>query len=120
MTLRPTHFERTGSRSVGTALVMTTDNHIIDQFSRAFKEIDVSTVSTSLVRDSLELIHGRKFEAFIVDTDLDNAHLDLLSEVRSSSSNSKGVIVAISPTGAVSERAKQAGANFVLEQPLTP
>ena len=118
MALRPTHFERTGGRSVGTALVMTSDNHLIDQFARAFKEIDVSTVSTSLVRDSLELIHGSKFEAFVVDTDLDSSHLDLLSEVRTSSSNSKSVIVAVAPAGALPEYARKAGANFVLEQPF--
>jgi ActR/RegA family two-component response regulator len=119
MTLRPTHFEKTGGRAVGTALVMTTDNLIIDQFARAFKEIDVSTVSTSLVRDSLELIHNRKFEAFIVDTELDNDHLDLLSEVRSSPSNSTAVMIAIAPSARVCDHAKKSGANFCLEQPLT-
>jgi ActR/RegA family two-component response regulator len=119
MTLRPTHFEKTGGRPVGTALVMTTDNRLIDQFARAFKEIDVSTVSTSLVRDSMELIHNRKFEAFILDTDLDNEHLDLLSEVRSSSSNSTAVMIAIAPSAPDCDHAKQAGANFCLEQPLT-
>ena len=113
------HLERTVEKSVGTALVITTDNRLIDHLFRAFKEIDVAVVRTGLVRDSLELIHGRKFEAFVVDTALDNAHLDLLSEVRSSSSNHTAVVVAIAPSGLICEKARKAGANFVLEQPLT-
>jgi hypothetical protein len=119
MSLRPTHFERAAKKSVGTALLMTTNNELIDQFARAYREIDVSTVSTSLVRDSLELIHGRKFEAFVIDTGLDNPHLDLLSEVRSSSSNSTAVMVVVAPPGPMVETARKAGANFVLEEPLT-
>ena len=119
MSLRPTHYERAPRTSVGSALVMTTDNRLSEQLLRAFKEINVATVSTSLVRDSIELIHGHKFEAFVLDTALDTPFLDLLSEIRSSSSNSMAVIMVIAPPGPVCELAQQGGANFILEQPLT-
>lgn len=119
MSLRPTHYERAHRTAVGTALVMTTNNRLSGQLLRAFKEMNVSTVSTSLVRDSIELIHGRKFEAFVVDTALDTPFLDLLSEIRSSSSNCMAVILAVAPPGSLCELARREGANFILEQPLT-
>jgi hypothetical protein len=119
MSPRPIHFERANRTAVGTALVMTNNNRRSEQLVRAFKEINVATVSTSLVRDSIELIHGRKFEAFVVDTALDTPFLDLLSEIRSSSSNCLAVIMAIAAPGPVCDLARQEGANFILEQPLS-
>jgi hypothetical protein len=73
----------------------------------------------SLVRDALELIHGRKFEAFVFDTAMDNPFLDLLSEARISSSNHHAVILAVAKRGTLCDTARRAGANFVLEPPLT-
>jgi hypothetical protein len=119
MSLRPTHYEPANGTSVGTALVMTTNNRLSGRLILAFKEINVATVSTSLARDSIELIHGRKFEAFVLDTALDTPFLDLLSEIRSSPSNSMAVIMAIAPPGPICDLARQEGANFILEQPLT-
>lgn len=118
MSFRPTHFEPASVKQLGTALVMSADNRLIDQFSKTFKQIDVSIVSTSLVRDSMELIHGKKFEAFVLDTAIDTTHLDLLSEIRSSASNSNALVIAIAAPGPLCDRAREVGANFVLEQPL--
>lgn len=104
---------------VGTVLLVAADHRLIDQFSGAFMGVDVLVTSASLVRDALELIHGRKFEAFVFDTALDNAFLDLLSEVRISSSNHHAVILAVAKRGTLCDTARRAGANFVLEEPLT-
>jgi hypothetical protein len=103
---------------VGRALVVAADRRLVTQFSDALKAIDVVVTSTNLVRDALELIHDKKFETFVFDTALDNTFLDLLSEVRLSS-NRHAVIFAIATPGLLCETARTAGANFVLETPLT-
>jgi hypothetical protein len=103
---------------VGRALVVAVDRSLVNQFSDALKAIDVVATNTNLVREALELIHGQKFETFVFDTAMDNIFLDLLSEVRLSS-NSHAVVFAIATPGFLCETARTAGANFVLETPLT-
>lgn len=116
---KSTQFAFSPEKPVTTALVMTADSLLSDQFFRAFHEVDVKVITTGRVRESIELIHGRKFEAFVLDTAIDTPFLDLLSEVRSSPSNSTSVVVAVAPPGPLWEKARKAGANFMLEQPPT-
>jgi hypothetical protein len=115
---KPTPKQRLARGHVGRALVIAADRRLVTQFSDALKAIDVVVTNANLVRDALDLIHGQKFEAFVFDTALDNTFLDLLSEVRLSS-NSHAVILAIAAPGLLCETARTAGANFVLETPLT-
>jgi hypothetical protein len=103
---------------VGRALVVAVDRSLVNQFSEALKAIDVVATNTNLVREALELIHGQKFETFVFGTAMDNIFLDLLSEVRLSS-NSHAVVFAIATPEFLCETARTAGANFVLETPLT-
>jgi ActR/RegA family two-component response regulator len=104
-------------KGVGTALLVATDEKMVQQFSRSFREMDIVMVNATRVRDAMDLIHGRKFEAFVFDTALDTPFLDLLSEARTSASNSRSVIFALAQPG-VSEAARKAGAHFVLEKPI--
>ena len=115
---KPTPNQHLFQAHVGRALVVAADLRLITQFSDALKAIDVVATNTNLVREALELIHGKKFETFVFDTAMDNTFLDLLSEVRLSS-NSHAVIFAVATPGLLCETARTAGANFVLETPLT-
>ncbi len=116
---KPTQFAFSPEKPVTTALVMTADSLLSGQFFRAFQDVDVKVITTGRARESIELIHGRKFEAFVLDTTIDTPFLDLLSEVRSSPSNSTSVVVAVAPAGPLWDKARKAGANFMLEQPPT-
>jgi DNA-binding response OmpR family regulator len=107
-------------QNVGTALVVASEERLVQLCLRAFKGIDVFARHSSLVREALDLIHSEKFEAFVFDTALDTPFLDLLSEVRTSPSNKHAMIFAVAARGVQCDAARKARANFVLEKPVSP
>jgi CheY-like chemotaxis protein len=81
--------------SMGNALLVSDDSTHIHQLSRALGEVSIRPDICREVPEALRLLHTRKFDAIIVDSQLGLHSASVLEEVRSTASNRTAVTFAI-------------------------
>jgi CheY-like chemotaxis protein len=107
------------SESIVRALVVSNDALIIKQVSEPLRDLAASTEVCGDIHDAIPLMSARKFEALVVDLTSTAHGKNILQQVRLSPSNRTAVAFAVTGTEE-SAVAFDAGANFVLERPLSP
>ena len=103
---------------MASALLVSADPVIIQQFSHALNEFSVSTDVCHEVPASIQLLNRRKFDAVIVDLQLGEQCGLILDEVHLSSSNRTAVTFAISGSDAECTVFRKRS-EFVFERPLS-
>jgi hypothetical protein len=102
----------------GLVLLVSTDPTVIKLFSHALQQLSLSPEVCREVQAASRQVPLRKFDAVIVDLQLDQSTL-ILDEVRLSPSNRTAVTFAISGLGSEATAAVRKGSSFVFERPLS-
>jgi CheY-like chemotaxis protein len=104
--------------SIGLALLVSADPVTIQQFSLALRELSISPDACKDAASAGLLLKRRKFDAVIVDLQLEQSGM-ILDEVHLSSSNRTAVTFGISNTDADPTAALRKKSQFVFERPLS-
>ncbi len=102
------------------SLLISRDAALLGVLQPTLEKISVTVEVCPECRAGFTLLGKRKFDAVIIDCDDMAGGIDLLSNMRSASSNSKSVAFAVLNGKTTTQEAFQRGANFVLQKPLTP
>jgi CheY-like chemotaxis protein len=102
------------------ALLISRDAALLEVGRPALEKISVNLQVCGELRIAGDLLTRRKFDAVIIDCDDLQNGLDLLRNLRQSRSNAKSVSFAVVNGKTTTQDAFQAGANFVLQKPVTP
>jgi hypothetical protein len=103
--------------SMGNALLVSDDSTHIHQLSRALGEVSIRPDICREVPEALRLLHTRKFDAIIVDSQLGFHSASVLEEVRSTASNRTAVTFAIGGIDMDSSMRKLS--SFVFDGPMS-
>jgi DNA-binding response OmpR family regulator len=102
------------------SLAISGDAALLAVLRPALEKVSVDLEVCPEVRGGRNLMATRKFDAVIIDCDdLENG-LDLLSALRQTQINSRSVAFAVVNGKTTTQGAFTAGANFVLQKPVTP
>jgi DNA-binding response OmpR family regulator len=102
------------------SLLISRDAALLGVLQPTLEKISVSVEVCPESQSGFALLGRRKFDAVIIDCDDLPGGIDLLSNMRAASSNSKSVAFAVLNGKTTTQDAFQRGANFVLQKPLTP
>jgi CheY-like chemotaxis protein len=105
--------------AIAVALLVSADPVTIQQFGQALQELSISPDVCQEVPASIRLLNCRKFDAVIVDLQLEKQSGGILDEVRLSKSNQTAVTFAISGSDEESTSEFRKKAAFVFERPLS-
>jgi DNA-binding response OmpR family regulator len=103
--------------SMGNALLVSDDSLHIHQLSRALGEMSIRPDICREATEALRLLHTRKFDAIIVDSDLGTQSASVLEEVHSTASNRTAVTFAIGSDDMDSSMRKLS--SFVFDGPIS-
>jgi ActR/RegA family two-component response regulator len=101
------------------ALILSRDQKVILACTRAFATVSISADSDQQVGNTLLLLSKHKYDAVVVDCAHSADAADVLLAIRSGRSNQKAIVFAVLQDQATRKDAAEAGANFVLEKPLS-
>ena len=102
------------------SLLISRDAALLGVLRPALEKISVDIEVCTEFRLGHDLLSKRKFDAVIIDCD-DLPHgSDLLKSLRQTQGNAKAVAFAVVNGKTTTQDAFQAGANFVLQKPVTP
>jgi DNA-binding response OmpR family regulator len=104
---------------VATALVVCKDAAAIAQLGEAMQQLALTQELCGEIPAALVLLNRRKFDAVVVDLQLQGSVNTVLGRVRQSPSNRTAVLFAITDSDAETISAFRAGSNFVLKRPLS-
>jgi hypothetical protein len=104
--------------SISLALLISANPLTIGQFSDALLQLSISLDVCQEASAAIRLLKCRKFDAVIVDLQLEQSGM-ILSEVRLSPSNRTAVTFAIGSTEGEATPAFRKGSGFVFERPLS-
>ena len=102
------------------SLLISRDAGLLGLLRPTLEKMSVNVEVCAESRRALDLLAKRKFDAVIIDCDDLQNGLDLLRNLRQSRSNAKSVSFAVVNGKTTTQDAFQAGANFVLQKPVTP
>jgi len=102
------------------SLLISRDAALLGVLQPTLEKISVSVEVCPECRTGFALLAKKKFDAVVIDCDDMPDGIDLLSNMRTASSNSKSVAFAVLNGKTTTQVAFQRGANFVLQKPLTP
>jgi CheY-like chemotaxis protein len=105
--------------AIAVALLVSADPVTIQQFGQALQDLSISPDVCQEVPASIRLLNCRKFDAVIVDLQLEKQSGGILDEVRLSKSNQTAVTFAISGSDEESTSEFRKKAAFVFERPLS-
>jgi hypothetical protein len=105
--------------AIAVALLVSADPVTIQHFGQALQELSISPDVCQEVPASIRLLNCRKFDAVIVDLQLERQSGGILDEVRLSKSNQTAVTFAISGSDEESTSEFRKKAAFVFERPLS-
>jgi hypothetical protein len=107
----------TSNASIATALLLSEDASTVAMLTECLEELAISTDVCACDADFPSVLNKKKLEAVFVDWPRANGSARFLNSVRSSPSNRSAVTFAISDSREQNHSA--AGANFLLESPLS-
>jgi len=99
-------------------LVVSNDYSTLKMLVGACQEFGSRLDSTPSITSANDFISRRKIDGIIIDVQVRGA-LEFIEVVRKSNSNRTSVVFACTSTAEEAEMAKNAGANFLAEKPLT-
>jgi DNA-binding NarL/FixJ family response regulator len=102
------------------ALLISRDAALLEVGRPALEKISVNLQVCGELRIAGDLLARRKFDAVIIDCDDLPNGVDLLRNLHQNRSNAKSVSFAVVNGKTTTQDAFQAGANFVLQKPVTP
>ncbi|MBV8052356.1 MAG: PilZ domain-containing protein [Acidobacteriaceae bacterium] len=105
--------------TVGNILVVSPDHGVVGQISEILREHALAVAAVHSASVALDRLHHNKFEAVIIDWQLDQA-VACLHRVRSSPANRTAVALALTRDSEETTKALRQGFSFVLERPLSP
>jgi hypothetical protein len=104
---------------IAKALLLSRDPTTIQQITNAMESLAVATEVCADVASATRVLNKKKFEAVTIDFDLDSKAAQLIECTRVSASNGTAPALAITRDQSALRSAYGAGANFVLQRPLT-
>ena len=107
------------TRGIATALVVCNDPFTIEQLGVSMEQLALTQENCSEIPTALVWLNRRKFDAVVVDLQLEGPVKTVLDRVRRSPSNRTAVLFAISGSDAETIDAFRVGSNFVLRRPLS-
>jgi len=102
------------------SLLISGDAALLGVLRPALEKISVDGEVCPEGRRGVTLLAKRKFDAVIIDCDDMDGGVKVLSDLRTTQSNSKSVAFAVLNGRTTTQQAFQYGANFVLQKPLSP
>jgi PilZ domain len=105
--------------SIGLALLVSADSDTIQHFSHALQELSITPEVCREVPAAMILLNRRKYDAVIVDLQLEGQSAQILDETHHSASNRTAVTFAITSSDAESTAAFRKTSGFVFERPLS-
>lgn len=102
------------------SLLISRDAALIEVLRPTLEKIAVDIQVCGDIKPASDLLAKRKFDAVIVDCDDLEGGADLLKALRNTQGNARSVAFAVLNGKTSTQAAFQAGANFVLQKPLTP
>ncbi len=99
------------------ALMASGEEGLVRRFTSAIGDIGLQVETVSETGSALRLLTTRRFEALLLDCDLEGG-LDLLELARQNPSSSRTLILACATDPATARQASRMGANFVLPKPI--
>jgi CheY-like chemotaxis protein len=105
--------------AMASALLVSADKAIIQQFSLALRKLSISPDIRQEAAGAVTLLNQRKFDAVILDLQLGGQCSPVLDEVQRSPSNRTAVTFAIDASNEES-KALRRKTGFVFERPLSP
>lgn len=107
------------SEAILRAFLVSNDTTVVKHVSEALRDLAAFTEVCSDAQNASRLMAVRKFEGLVVDFAAGEGSQDILRQVRLSRSNRNTVAFAVTDGTKQSKIAFEAGANFVLERPLS-
>jgi DNA-binding NarL/FixJ family response regulator len=102
------------------SLLISQDAALLGVLRPALEKVAVNIQVSPELQGGKDLLAKHKFDAVLIDCDDLPDGFDLLKILRQSQSNAKSVVFAVVNGKTTTQGAFQAGANFVLQKPLTP
>ena len=102
------------------SLLISRDAALLGVLHPTLEKIGVNIQVCADLKPANDLLAKYKFDAVIVDCDDLEGGADLLQALRKTQSNARSVAFAVLNGKTSTQQAFQAGANFVLQKPLTP
>lgn len=102
------------------SLLISGDAALLGVLRPALEKISVDVEVCPEGRRGITMLARRKYDAVIIDCDDLDGGAKVLSDLRSTQSNSQSVAFAVLNGKTTTQEAFQHGANFVLQKPLTP
>ncbi len=100
------------------ALVVCRDSEVLRLLRRVLPEMGISVAPCAGAAEGTELLKRRKFDAMVVDCELQGA-CEALQAMRAGASNRSCIVFALVPASMTARYAFELGANFALEKPLS-
>lgn len=101
------------------ALIITRDQHVFSMLVPILQASGLKVEGCFNPGEALRKLQKDKFDAVLIDCASTPDALDLLTALRHGRSNRKSIAFAITEDPHESQRAFEAGANFVIEHPIT-
>lgn len=101
------------------ALILTRDRDMMKLFARAFEAASIQLHAAITPMEALKRLMRGKFDAVIIDCDDVTDSLDVLETLRGGKFNKTAIAFAVLNGGTSVKAAYDAGANFILEKPVT-
>lgn len=108
------------SRPAGVALLVSNDADAVRQISESAARLAISIKACAQPSEAVRLLNHRKFQAVIVDLELEQQDATIMEQVRVSQSNRNAVTFVITESSqTTASSAFKMGSNFVLLRPLS-
>jgi DNA-binding response OmpR family regulator len=99
------------------ALIVSGDQSLVERFSAMLGEVGIHVDPVSETGRALSMLGSRRFDAVILDGDLEDA-MSLLEIIRAEASTQKALVIALASSNETSKATTRLGANFVLSKPI--
>jgi CheY-like chemotaxis protein len=99
------------------ALLLSHDPEVLKTIRRVLDNANIDLQVCNTAEDARHILTRRKYDAFLVDCDIQNAP-SVLRDLRKGKSNKSCIAFALINNGTTIQQAFEMGANFVLDKPL--
>jgi DNA-binding response OmpR family regulator len=101
-------------------LAITRDTRSLETLQHAAEKLSIKLEACRGVNSGREVLMSEKYDGVIIDCDDLQGGLELLEQLRRTTSNKTSVSFAMLNGGTTTKKAFEVGANFVLQKPLLP
>jgi CheY-like chemotaxis protein len=102
------------------ALVLSRDPEVLKTVGGVLDDANIDARVCSSADDAAEILHGHKYDTFVVDCDDVPGAVDVLQQLRKKTSNKSLIVFALVNGRTTVREAFEMGANFALDKPVSP